>query len=159
MMLIYIGPPGCGPLISLYMRGGLMGNAVREIIRDVFRLLTLWLVASLSMAAAALMIPGISFTATADMPRWAIVVISVFMLTVANFLIRPIVVLVARPLGWIALLAIGFPLDAAALDAGYDAIADDLSIGPVSGTARRANPAVRLLEGALGPVRVPSAGA
>lgn len=55
--------------------------------------------------------------------------------------------------------AAGFPLDAPALDAGYDAIASDLCIGPVSGTAKRANPAVRFLEGALGPVRVPSAGA
>jgi choline dehydrogenase-like flavoprotein len=51
----------------------------------------------------------------------------------------------------------GFPLDAAALGAGYDATAADLSIGPVSGRARRLNPAVRLLEGTLGPVRVPSA--
>lgn len=51
----------------------------------------------------------------------------------------------------------GFPLDRAALDIGYDAIAHDLSIGPVSGTARHANPAVRLLEGTLGPVKVPDA--
>lgn len=51
----------------------------------------------------------------------------------------------------------GFPLDAAALDAGYDATAADLSIGPVSGTAARLNPAIRYIEGALGPVRVPSA--
>lgn len=54
---------------------------------------------------------------------------------------------------------VGFPLDAAVLAAGYDAIAADLSIGPVSGTAKAMNPAVRLLEGTLGPVRVPSSGA
>jgi choline dehydrogenase-like flavoprotein len=55
--------------------------------------------------------------------------------------------------------AIGFPIDADTLDAGYDAIAHDLSIGPVSATARKLNPAFRYLEGTIGPVRVPDAGA
>lgn len=52
----------------------------------------------------------------------------------------------------------GFPLDESALDSGYDAIAQDLSIGPVSGRARRLNPAVAFIESALGPVRSPSSG-
>src|SRR5690606_31006211 len=53
----------------------------------------------------------------------------------------------------------GFPLDGATLDTGYDAAAADLSIGPVSTSARRLNPANRFLEGTLGPVRVPDSGA
>ncbi len=51
---------------------------------------------------------------------------------------------------------LGFPLDAQALEVGYAATATDLSIGPVSTSARRLNPAVRWIEDALGPVRVPS---
>jgi choline dehydrogenase-like flavoprotein len=51
--------------------------------------------------------------------------------------------------------AAGFPIDAAALDAGYAASATDLSIGPVSERARRLNPASRYLERMLGPARVP----
>jgi choline dehydrogenase-like flavoprotein len=54
---------------------------------------------------------------------------------------------------------VGFPLDAAALDPAYDAIARDLSIGPVSATARKLNPAFRYLEDTIGPVRTPDAGA
>jgi choline dehydrogenase-like flavoprotein len=53
----------------------------------------------------------------------------------------------------------GFPLEGADLDAGYAAAARDLSIGPVSKTARLLNPANRYLEGTLGPVLVPDAGA
>lgn len=53
----------------------------------------------------------------------------------------------------------GFPLDGATLDAGYAAAAADLSIGPVSRSARLLNPANRYLESTLGPVRVPDSGA
>lgn len=55
--------------------------------------------------------------------------------------------------------SVGFPLDFDTLDVGYDATAADLSIGPVSRAASRLNPAIRFIEGALGPVRVPSASA
>jgi choline dehydrogenase-like flavoprotein len=55
--------------------------------------------------------------------------------------------------------AVGFPLGDATLGLGYDAIARDMSIGPVSGSARRLNPAVALIEATLGPIRVPSAAA
>lgn len=44
----------------------------------------------------------------------------------------------------------GFPLEAAALDAGYDMVARDLSIGPVSERARRLNPASRFLDHRFG---------
>jgi len=55
--------------------------------------------------------------------------------------------------------AAGFPIDAATLDAGYEATARDLSIGPVSRSAHRLNPAVKLLENTLGPIRVASSDA
>jgi choline dehydrogenase-like flavoprotein len=49
----------------------------------------------------------------------------------------------------------GFPLDAAALDSGFDATARDLSIGPVSARARRLNPAARYLDRMFGPPQPP----
>ena len=48
-------------------------------------------------------------------PRWVVIVSAALLLAIVNLLIRPIILLIARPLGWIALLVVGFLVNAIAL--------------------------------------------
>jgi uncharacterized membrane protein YvlD (DUF360 family) len=82
-----------------------------KILAGLGRLVVLWLVAAVSLAATAWLLPGLSFTAGGGMPLWVVVATSVLMLTAANLLVRPIVVFLARPLGWAGLMVIGFLLN------------------------------------------------
>ena len=92
-----------------------MTHTIKAIIRNLIRLAILWLVDALSLAATAWILPGLVFEAVGPTPRWVVIVAAAGLLAIVNFLIRPIVLLIARPLGWIALLVIGFLVNAVAL--------------------------------------------
>ena len=92
-----------------------MTNTIKTIIRNLRRLAILWLVDALSLAAAAWILPGFAFQAVGPTPRWVVIVAAAGLLAVINFLIRPIVLLIAMPLGWIVLLVVGFLVNALAL--------------------------------------------
>jgi hypothetical protein len=81
-----------------------MTNTVKTIVQNLIRLAVLWLVDALSLAGAAWILPGLVFTAVGVTPRWIVIVSAALLLAIINFLIRPIVLLLARPLGWVALL-------------------------------------------------------
>jgi uncharacterized membrane protein YvlD (DUF360 family) len=83
-----------------------------RILVSVVRLVVLWLVAAVSLLATAWILPGLSFTAADEGPLWVVVAASVLLLAAANLLVRPIVLSLARPLGWAGLMVIGFPLNA-----------------------------------------------
>ncbi len=92
-----------------------MSNTIKAIIRNLLRLAVLWLVDALSLAAAAWILPSLVFTAVASSPRWVVIVSAALLLAMVNLLIRPIVLLIARPLGWVALLVVGFLVNALAI--------------------------------------------
>ena len=50
-----------------------------------------------------------------DVPRWQVILSAALLLAMVNLVIRPIVLLLARPLGWIASFVIGFLVNAVAL--------------------------------------------
>ncbi len=97
-----------------------MTRSIRTAAGYLVRFAVLWFVDALSLLFTSWILPCITLTAvtlangtTAD--PLTVAVAAALLLTIVNFLIRPVVFAVARPLGWIALFVIGFFVNAAAL--------------------------------------------
>ncbi len=92
-----------------------MTHTIKTIVTFLVRIAVLWVVDALSLFFASWVMPGISFVSIEAFPRWVVVVAAAFLLAIVNMLIRPIVLLIARPLGWIVTFVIGFLVNALAL--------------------------------------------
>ena len=97
-----------------------MTRSIRTAAGYLVRFAVLWFVDALSLLFTSWILPGITLApvtlangATAD--QLTVAVAAALLLTIVNFLIRPVVFAVARPLGWIALFVVGFVVNAAAL--------------------------------------------
>jgi uncharacterized membrane protein YvlD (DUF360 family) len=91
-----------------------MTQAVRTVSRQLVRFAILWFVDALCVALAALLVPGVWFGAT-DTARWTVAIAAAFLLSITNLLIRPIVLMIARPLGFFVVFAVGFLVNGFAL--------------------------------------------
>ena len=85
-----------------------MRNTIGSITRSLIRLIILWIVDAFSLALTARLIGGMSFAAVDTTPRWVVTLIAAGVLAVVNLVLRPIVLRLAMPLGWILTLVIGF---------------------------------------------------
>jgi uncharacterized membrane protein YvlD (DUF360 family) len=74
-----------------------------------------WAVDALSLLLTALATPGIQLVERAGVSELQIALSAALLLAIVNLSIRPAIILVAQPLGWIALLSIGFFVNALAL--------------------------------------------
>ncbi len=83
--------------------------------KSIIRFLVLWFVDSASLLLTAAIIPGISFMT--DDAGLAILdaIAAAFLLGLVNLLIRPLILMIARPLGFIAVFVIGFLVNALSL--------------------------------------------
>jgi len=92
-----------------------MPQSLRTAIKNAAHLALLWLVDGLSLAGAALILPDLAFTPVDGVPRWAVILATALLLAFVNLFIRPLILLLATPLGWMAMLVIGFLVNAVAL--------------------------------------------
>ena len=92
-----------------------MTNVIKTVTLYLVRFFTLWVVDALSLWATSWLLPGMSFYAVDGAPVGLIAVGAAFLLAIVNLLIRPVILLVARPLGWIAMFVVGFLVNALAL--------------------------------------------
>lgn len=92
-----------------------MTNAIRSVVRTLVRLAILWLVDAVSLWGTSLILPGVTLEDVGTTPIWLVAVSAALLLAIVNLLIRPLILLIARPLGWIALFVIGFLVNALAL--------------------------------------------
>lgn len=92
-----------------------MTHAIRTVVRMLVRLAILWLVDAISLWGTALILPGVTLEKVDTTPSWVVALSAALLLAIVNLLIRPLILLIARPLGWIALFAIGFLVNALAL--------------------------------------------
>ncbi|MCB0046769.1 MAG: phage holin family protein [Caldilineaceae bacterium] len=92
-----------------------MSHTIKSILRYGIRLAILWLVDALSMAATAWVIPAVRFQATEATPRGIVILSAALLLAAVNLLIRPIILLLAVPLGWIMTFLVGFLVNAASI--------------------------------------------
>lgn len=88
-----------------------MATGLKRFSLWLLRLGLVWVVNALSLAGAAWLLPGMTFQAVGATSQWAVIVAAALVLAVVNLLLRPIVLVLARPLGWIALFVIGLILN------------------------------------------------
>ncbi|MFO7682447.1 MAG: phage holin family protein [Chloroflexota bacterium] len=89
-------------------------SRLSRVAKAFLRFLTLWVVDGFSLLLTAAIFPGISFggaNSIALLEAFA----AAFLLSIVNLMIRPLVLLLARPLGFIAVFVLGFLVNAAAL--------------------------------------------
>lgn len=79
------------------------------------RFIVVWLVDMLSLLLAAWLVPGITLASTEEASAVVIAISAALLLAIVNLLIRPAILLIARPLGWVTLFVIGFFVNAIAL--------------------------------------------
>ncbi|TAH53615.1 MAG: hypothetical protein EYC68_02400 [Chloroflexota bacterium] len=88
-------------------------NSLHSLARQLFRFLVVWLVDGISLLFTAAIFPGIGFDGTRNI--FAVAASAAFLLGIVNFLIRPVILLLALPFGFIAIFFVGFFLNAIAL--------------------------------------------
>ncbi len=84
-------------------------------VKSVVRLFILWAVDGMSLLAAAALLSNISFAPAEPTAKLLIAFSAAFILSLVNLLIRPIILMMARPLGFMAVFIIGFVVNAIAL--------------------------------------------
>lgn len=92
-----------------------MTNAIKTVVLFLVRFLVLWVVNTFSLYATAWLLPGMSISAVGETPASQVAVAAALLLAIINLLIRPVILLLAKPLGWIALFVVGFLVNALAL--------------------------------------------
>jgi uncharacterized membrane protein YvlD (DUF360 family) len=90
-------------------------HAVKSVSQALYRFATLWIADSLSLLVTAAVIPNITLTSVDTTPRFVVAVAAAFLLGLVNFLIRPLVLLLALPLGFFAVFGVGFLINAVTL--------------------------------------------
>ncbi len=92
-----------------------MIQTIRTGFMYLVRFAILWFVDALSLLATSWVMPGLTVSAVGDTPMLTVAIAAAFLLSIVNLLIRPVVFLIARPLGWVAMFVIGFLVNAVAL--------------------------------------------
>jgi uncharacterized membrane protein YvlD (DUF360 family) len=88
---------------------------VRSIIKHVIRFLVLWFVNTLALWATAAIVGGIAIQSAPSAPAFVVAAGAALTVTVLNWLVRPLILLLGLPLGAIFVLLIGIFANAAVL--------------------------------------------
>lgn len=87
---------------------------IRSAARLLFRFALLWFIDALSIAFTAWLLPGVNLTPS-NGSIWVTAAAAAFMLGIVNLLIRPIILLLALPLGFFVIFGVGFFVNAFAI--------------------------------------------
>jgi uncharacterized membrane protein YvlD (DUF360 family) len=92
-----------------------LSNRLSKPVRMALRFLLVWFVDAVSLIVTAALLPGMAFIAQPGRPAGLAALAAALTLGLVNFLVRPIILRVARPFGLIATLIIGFFVNGLAL--------------------------------------------
>ena len=92
-----------------------MIRAIRATLAWLVRHALLWVLDAIALGLTSLVVPGFFFQTTASGPGWLYAVAAAFLLGLVNLLIRPMVLLISRPLGFFALFGIGMVVNSLTL--------------------------------------------
>jgi uncharacterized membrane protein YvlD (DUF360 family) len=81
----------------------------------VLRLAIVWAVDTVSLIVTAALLRNITLSSVDGAPAWVAAALTALVLGVVNFLIRPLILLLALPLGFFALFGVGFLVNALVL--------------------------------------------
>jgi len=85
------------------------------ILRKITRFLIVWFVDAISLLVTAWLLPGINIQPQSGTSVFVIAVAASLLLGIVNLLIRPLILLLALPLGWIFIFLTGFFINAVVL--------------------------------------------
>ncbi len=86
-----------------------------KLLNMLLRFIAVWAVDALSLLATAALLPGINLAAQEGASVLAVAAAAALVLGLVNFIIRPIILLVAQPFGFIVMFVVGFFVNALAL--------------------------------------------
>ena len=90
-------------------------NIVKRLVRSVIRFFVVWFIDTVSLLVTAWILPGIDIQSVNSVSVFVVATAAAFVLGIVNFLIRPLLLLIALPLGWIAVFLAGFFINAVVL--------------------------------------------
>ena len=82
-------------------------GAVRLLIRDIIRFILIWFVDTLALLGTAAIVGGINIQAPPSVPNIVVAAAAALTLSIINLLIRPLILLLAAPLGALVILLVG----------------------------------------------------
>ena len=85
------------------------------IIRFIIRFFVIWFVDTVSLIITAWLIPGMSLQPSNNGPVVVVATASALVLGIVNLIVRPLLLLIALPLGWMVVFAVGFFINAVTL--------------------------------------------
>ncbi len=86
-------------------------NRLSGLIKSIFHFLVIWFVDAISLLITANIVSGVTIEPVGEMTAFMVAVMAALVLGFVNLLIRPLLLLLAMPLGWIAIFVSGFFLN------------------------------------------------
>ncbi len=83
-------------------------KAIKSILFGVIRFFVVWFVDAISLLLTAWVIPGISLLQVGNISEFVIATVAALLLGIVNLLIRPLLLLITVPLGWMVVFLVGF---------------------------------------------------
>jgi uncharacterized membrane protein YvlD (DUF360 family) len=90
-------------------------KSITYFIQRIIRFLAVWFIDAAALLITVWVIPGININPVDDTPVIVIATAAALILGIVNLLIRPLILLVAMPLGWMILFLLGFFINAITL--------------------------------------------
>lgn len=90
-------------------------DTLRILFMSIIRFLAVWFVDTISLLVTAWLIPGINFVSAGDTSVFVIATATALVLGIVNLIVRPLILLIAMPLGWLVIFAVGFFINAITL--------------------------------------------
>ena len=90
-------------------------NSIKSILLSIIRFFVVWFVGTISLLITAWIFPGISFLQVGNIPELVMATVAALLLGIVNLLIRPILLLITVPLGWMVVFLVGFFINAITL--------------------------------------------
>jgi uncharacterized membrane protein YvlD (DUF360 family) len=78
------------------------------LVRAVIRFLIVWFVDTISLLVTAGLVAGIELQPVGGLPVFVVATVAAFVLGIVNLLVRPLLLMITLPLGWIAVFVAGF---------------------------------------------------
>jgi uncharacterized membrane protein YvlD (DUF360 family) len=92
-----------------------MTHSIKKVFRFLVRFAVLWVIDAISLLITSVILPNMQLEAVGGVPKWVVAASAACLLGLVNLLIRPVLLLLAKPLGAIVTLAVGFLVNAVAL--------------------------------------------
>jgi uncharacterized membrane protein YvlD (DUF360 family) len=90
-------------------------NLLNRIFKQIIRFLVVWFVDTISLLITTWIVSGISFNPVEGFPILVVATAAALLLGIVNLIIRPLILLLAMPLGWIVIFLLGFFINAVVL--------------------------------------------